>query len=152
MLFRSNNMGLTLHEGIILASIVQKEAGTLSKEDQKLVASVFLNRLNSGIALGSDVTVKYALDQIDPERKTYSDNASALTVDSCYNTRKNIGLPCGPISNPSALVLISTANPADSSYYYFLTGDDGMMYYSNTEYEHNQNISAHCQELCNVSL
>ncbi|MBQ6320764.1 endolytic transglycosylase MltG [Candidatus Saccharibacteria bacterium] len=147
-----NNMGLTLHEGIILASIVQKEAGTLSKEDQKLVASVFLNRLNSGIALGSDVTVKYALDQIDPERKTYSDNASALTVDSCYNTRKNIGLPCGPISNPSALVLISTANPADSSYYYFLTGDDGMMYYSNTEYEHNQNISAHCQELCNVSL
>lgn len=147
-----NNMGLTLHEGIILASVVQKEAGTLSKDDQKLVASVFLNRLNADIPLGSDVTVKYALDQVDPERTTYSDNASALTVDSCYNTRQNAGLPCGPISNPGSLVLISTANPADSSYYYFLTGDDGMMYYSNTESEHLQNAAAHCQELCNASL
>ncbi|MBQ8996458.1 endolytic transglycosylase MltG [Candidatus Saccharibacteria bacterium] len=147
-----NNMGLTLHEGIILASIVQKEAGTLSKDDQKLVASVFLNRLNAGWTLGSDVTVKYALDQIDPDRTTYTDNSSALEIDSCYNTRKHAGLPCGPISNPSALVLISTANPADSSYLYFLTGDDGVMYYSNTESEHQSNIYAHCQTLCNVSL
>lgn len=147
-----NSMGLTLHEGIILASIVQKEAGTLDKEDQKTVAQVFLSRLNSGIPLGSDVTVKYALDLEDPNREKYTDNASALEIDSCYNTRKNAGLPCGPISNPGALVLISTANPSDTSYLYFLTGDDGLMYYSNTESEHNSAISAHCQELCNVSL
>ncbi len=147
-----NNMGLTLHEGIILASIVQKEAGTLSKDDQKQVASVFINRLNAGWALGSDVTVKYALDLVDPDRTTYTDNATALEIDSCYNTRKNAGLPCGPISNPSALVLISTANPADTTYLYFLTGDDGLMYYSNTESEHSNNAAAHCQELCNISL
>ena len=147
-----NNMGLTLHEGIILASVVQKEAGTLGKDDQKNVASVFLNRLNAGWPLGSDVTVKYALDQIDPERKTYADNAAALEIDSCYNTRKYAGLPCGAISNPGALVLISTANPSDTSYLYFLTGDDGMMYYSTTEAEHNQAARDHCQVLCNVSL
>ncbi len=147
-----NNMGLTLHEGIILASIVQKEAGTLSKEDMSTVAQVFINRLNQGMALGSDVTVKYAVDLVDPDRKTYTDNASALEIESCYNTRKYSGLPCGPISNPGALTLISTANPSDTSYLYFLTGDDGLMYYSNTESEHNQNIVSHCQKLCNVSL
>ncbi len=147
-----NNMGLTLHEGIILASVVQKEAGTLSKEDMATVAQVFYSRLQMGMSLGSDVTVKYALDLVDPERKTYTDNATALQIDSCYNTRINVGLPCGPISNPSALVLIATANPADTSYLYFLTGDDGLMYYSTTEAEHQQNIVSHCTELCNVSL
>lgn len=146
-----NNLGLTLHEGIILASIVQKEAGTLDKDDQKTVAQIFLSRLELGTPLGSDVTVKYALDLEDPERKTYTDNAAALSIDSCYNTRKNAGLPCGPISNPGALVLISTANPSDTSYLYFLTGDDGKMYYSNTESEHLSNMS-HCSKLCNTQL
>ena len=147
-----NSYGLTLHEGITLASVVQKEAGTLDKEDQKTVAQVFLSRLDLGIPLGSDVTVKYALDLVDPERKTYTDNAAALEIDSCYNTRKNAGLPCGPISNPGALVLISTANPSDTSYLYFLTGDDGKMYYSSTESEHLSNVSAYCSELCKTQL
>ena len=147
-----NNMGYTLHEGITLASVVQKEAGTVSKEDQKIVAQVFWRRLAEGIPLGSDVTATYAADQVDPERKTYTDNAAVLAIDSCYNTRRYSGLPCGPISNPGALVLISTANPADTSYLYFLTGDDGLMYYSNTESEHEQNRLQHCQELCNARL
>ena len=146
------NMGYTLHEGITLASVVQKEAGTVSKEDQKIVAQIFWSRLAQAIPLGSDVTASYAADKVDPERKTYTDNASVLAIDSCYNTRRYPGLPCGPISNPGALVLISTANPADTSYLYFLTGDDGLMYYSNTEAEHNQNARDHCQVLCNAQL
>ncbi len=144
--------GLTLHQGIILASIIQKEAGRLSAEDKAIVAQIFYSRLNSGLNLGSDVTVTYALDQIDPDRTVYTDNQLALTVDSCYNTRLYSGLPCGPISNPGAESLIAAANPADTSYLYFLTGDDGLMYYSTTEYEHNSNIVQHCHELCNVSL
>ena len=47
---------------------------------------------------------------------------------------------------------MAVANPSDTSYLYFLTGDDGMMYYSYTESEHVQNIYSHCQELCNVGL
>ena len=141
--------GLSLFEGITLASIVQKEA---SSPEQPTVAQVFLSRLALGIPLGSDVTVSYALDTVDPDRQTYSDNANALTVDSCYNTRLNAGLPCGPISNPGMSALMAVANPSDTSYLYFLTGDDGLMYYSSTEAEHNQNIYSHCQELCNVSL
>ena len=146
---RYNAQGLTLFQGITLASVVQKEA---VPGEQATVAQVFLSRLNAGWKMGSDVTVSYALDVIDPNRETYADNSAALTVDSCYNTRLNTGLPCGPISNPGISSLLAVAEPSDSSYLYFLTGDDGMMYYSYTEYEHNQNIVLHCQELCNVSL
>lgn len=141
--------GLSLFEGITLASVVQKEAPS---PEQSKVSQVFLSRLNAGIPLGSDVTVSYALDTIDPDRQTYQDNQAALMVDSCYNTRIHAGLPCGPISNPGLSALLAVANPSDTSYLYFLTGDDGVMYYSYTESEHNQNIVSHCQELCNVSL
>ncbi len=142
--------GLTLHQGITLASIVQKESGTPA--DQKTVAQVFYSRLAYGWRLGSDVTVSYALDVVDPERTTYRDNAAALTIDSCYNTRIYTGLPCGPIANPGLSALLAVAEPSDTAYLYFLTGDDGLMYYSYTEAEHNQNIYLHCQTLCDVSL
>ena len=141
--------GLSLYEGITLASIVQKEA---SASEHPTVAQVFLSRMAYGIPLGSDVTVSYALDVVDPDRQTYSDNQSALKVDSCYNTRLYAGLPCGPISNPGLSALLAVAEPSDTSYLYFLTGDDGVMYYSSTEAEHNQNAALHCQDLCNVSL
>lgn len=144
-----SNQGLTLFQGITLASVVQKEA---SSPEQPTVAQVFLSRLNLGIPLGSDVTVSYALDTIDPERQIYRDNSAALQVDSCYNTRLYGGLPCGPISNPGLNALLAVANPSDSTYLYFLTGDDGLMYYSYTEYEHVQNIYRYCQKLCNVAL
>ncbi|MBP5647760.1 endolytic transglycosylase MltG [Candidatus Saccharibacteria bacterium] len=141
--------GLSLFEGVTLASVVQKEA---SSSEQPTVAQVFLSRLSLGIPLGSDVTVSYALDVVDPDRQTYSDNQAALTIDSCYNTRLHGGLPCGPISNPGLSALLAVAEPTDTSYLYFLTGDDGLMYYSYTESEHNQNIYSHCQRLCNASL
>lgn len=141
--------GLTLYQGITLASIVQKEAKTL---DQPTVAQVFFSRLSQNIVLGSDVTLQYALDLVDPERTTYGDNGAALELDNPYNTRKSQGLPPGPICNPGVSALLAVANPTDTSYMYFLTGDDGMMYYSDTESGHNSNISAHCQELCNVGL
>lgn len=143
------NQGLTLFEGITLASIVQKEAPT---PEQPTVSQVFLSRLAYGIPLGSDVTVSYALDVIDPDRQTYGDNQAALQVDSCYNTRLHAGLPCGPISNPGISALLAVAEPANSTYLYFLTGDDGLMYYSYTEAEHLQNIADHCQNLCSISL
>lgn len=141
--------GLSLHEGITLASVVQKESPA---QEMPTVAQVFLTRLSYNIPLGSDVTVSYALDVVDPDRQIYKDNSSALTVDSCYNTRRNGGLPCGPISNPGLSALLAVANPSDSTYLYFLTGDDGVMYYSYTEAEHNRNAYLHCKTLCNVSL
>ncbi|MDO4612243.1 MAG: endolytic transglycosylase MltG [Candidatus Saccharibacteria bacterium] len=143
------DLGLTLHEGVTLASIVQKES---PGPEMATVAQVFLLRLKYGWRLGSDVTVSYALDVVDPNRETYQNNAAALKLDSCYNTRLHTGLPCGPISSPGLSALLAVAEPTDTAYLYFLTGDDGLMYYSYTEAEHNQNIRSHCKVLCNVSL
>jgi UPF0755 protein len=144
--------GLNLYQGITLASIVQKEANNAA--DQAKVAQVFYNRLAQGMSLGSDVTTQYAVDLVDPDRKVYTNNAEALQIDSPYNTRLYPGLPYGPISNPGIQALKATATPDSeaSNYLFFLTGDDGVMYYSTTDAEHQQNIVDHCAELCNVAL
>ena len=64
--------GLSLHEGIILASVVQEESVS-NPSDQATVAQVFYSRLNYGWTLGSDSTVTYALDVLDPNREIYQD-------------------------------------------------------------------------------
>lgn len=142
--------GLSLRRGIILASIIQKEANT---EDMPGVSMVFQNRLKRGIALGSDVTATYAADITGIDRTTAT-NADILAVDSFYNTRKYPGLPPGPIAVPSKAALLAVAEPDSSkaSMLYFLTGDDGLMYYSSTDAEHNQKIRDHCQKLCKVQI
>lgn len=142
--------GFTLREGIILASIIQKEANT---EDMPGVSMVFQNRLKQGIALGSDVTATYAADITGIDRANAT-NADILAVNSLYNTRKFPGLPPGPIAVPSKAALLAVAEPDSSkaSMLYFLTGDDGLMYYSSTDAEHNQKIRDHCQKLCKVQI
>lgn len=142
--------GLSLRQGIILASIIQKEANT---EDMPGVSMVFQNRLKRGIALGSDVTATYAADITGIDR-TNATNADILAVNSLYNTRKFPGLPPGPIAVPSKAALLAVAEPDSSkaSMLYFLTGDDGLMYYSGTDAEHNQKIRDHCQKLCKVQI
>ena len=142
--------GFTLREGITLASIIQKEART---EDMPGVSMVFQNRRRLGIALGSDVTATYAADITGIDR-TNATNADILAVNSLYNTRKFPGLPPGPIAVPSKAALLAVAEPDSSkaSMLYFLTGDDGLMYYSSTDAEHNQKIRDHCQKLCKVQI
>ena len=142
--------GLSLRQGIILASIIQKEANT---EDMPGVSMVFQNRLKQGIALGSDVTATYAADITGIDRANAT-NADILAVNSLYNTRKFPGLPPGPIAVPSKAALLAVAEPDSSkaSMLYFLTGDDGLMYYSSTDAEHNQKIRDHCQKLCKVQI
>ena len=142
--------GLSLRQGIILASIIQKEANT---EDMPGVSMVFQNRLKRGIALGSDVTATYAADITGIDR-TNATNVDILAVNSLYNTRKFPGLPPGPIAVPSKAALLAVAEPDSSkaSMLYFLTGDDGLMYYSGTDAEHNQKIRDHCQKLCKVQI
>ena len=141
--------GLSLYEGIVLASVVQKE---VPPADMPTAAQVFYSRINYGMALGSDATVTYALNVVDPNRTIYQDNLAALDIDSCYNTRKYAGLPCGPVSNPGISALTAVAHPTDTSYLFFLTGDDGVTYYSYTQAEHDENIYNHCGELCGMSL
>jgi len=123
---------LTLYEAITLASIVEKEAKL--KEDKKIVAGIFLRRLEQDKKLESDATVNY-ITQKKTTRPSYSD----LAVDSLYNTYKYSGLPPGPICNPGLDSLAAVANPEITEYLYFLNTPTNAMIYSVTGEEHIAN-------------
>jgi UPF0755 protein len=130
--------GLSLYQGITLASIIQREVHDPS--DQKQVAQIFYKRLSIGVPLGSDVTYIYAADKLGV--------TATPTLDSPYNTRINAGLPPGPIAAPGLTALQAVASPANGNYLFFLSGDDGITYYAATDAEHQANIAAHCQIKC----
>lgn len=133
--------GLTLYQGIILASIVQREASP-SATDMSDIAQVFYNRLAEGMNLGSDVTYQYIADKEGIARD--------VNLDSPYNTRIKQGLPPGPISAPGEKALVATANPSGNDYLFFLSGDDDITYYGRTAAEHEANIRNHCQKKCQI--
>lgn len=132
--------GLSLYEGITMASIIQREVNGAS--DQQKVAGVFYNRLKQGMTLGSDVTYQYIADK--------TGQARSPDLDSKYNTRKYTGLPPGPIAVPGESALIAAAQPAKHSYLYFLSGDDDKTYFGRTQAEHDRNIQQHCQLKCQI--
>jgi UPF0755 protein len=132
--------GLTLYEGITLASIIQREVSNTS--DQKQVAQVFYSRLKQNMPLGSDVTYQYAADKLGVARDP--------GLDSPYNTRRYPGLPPGPIASPGLTALQAVAAPASGDYLFFLSGDDDKTYFAHTDAEHQQNITKHCQKKCSI--
>ncbi|MBI3889611.1 endolytic transglycosylase MltG [Candidatus Saccharibacteria bacterium] len=133
--------GLTLYEGITLASIIQREVR--GDEDERQVAKVFLNRLELNMSLGSDVTYQYAAKKmgVDP----------TPLLESPYNTRKYTGLPPGPISAPGIGALKAVANPGNNNYLFFLSGDDDVTYFATTDAEHQRNIVNHCKAKCLIN-
>ncbi len=135
---RIKQHGLSLYQGITLASIVQREVS--GAEDQRHVAQVFYSRLAKGMTLGSDVTFIYAAQQ--------QNQPPTVDFASPYNTRIHTGLPPGPIAAPGITALEAVANPASGDYLYFVAGDDGKTYFGRTEAEHEKNITAHCKKLC----
>ncbi|MGA2911073.1 MAG: endolytic transglycosylase MltG [Candidatus Levyibacteriota bacterium] len=136
---------LTDAQTIILASIIEREA--MFAQDRPLVASVFINRLNIGMALGSDPTVMYALGY-QPDTKTWWKKdltAADLEIDSPYNTRKNPGLPPGPISNPGLSAIEAALNPAKTDYLYFFADKQGHLHFATTLQGHEANIAKYGQ-------
>lgn len=134
-----NRQGLTVYEGITLASIVQQEVPAF--EERRQAAQVFLSRLRAGIKLQSDITVIYGAIAAGQD--------PSLSFSSPYNTYENQGLTPGPISNVSENALDAVANPATTDWLYFVSGDDGITYFSRTLEEHQALTAQHCKELCN---
>jgi len=120
-----STQGLDLCQAVTLASIVQREA--VMTEEMPLIASVFINRLNSGIKLESDPTVQYALGYNEKQGTWWTNPLSFedLQVDNLYNTYLYYGLPPGPISNPGIEALQAVAFPAQTAYFYFRSACDG---------------------------
>ena len=119
----------------ILASIVEEE--TTRKDDKPKIASVYLNRLATGMKLAADPTVKFALRNFELKR-IYS---KYLTVESPYNTYRNAGLPPGPICTPSLETIDAVLNAPDTKYLYFVAKPDfsGYSNFSETFTQHMQN-------------
>lgn len=133
--------GLNLYQGIILASIVQKEEPHI--ENQKAVAKVFYNRLAQGMNLGSDPTYEYAAIKLG-----IASPRTQYNLDSPYNTRIYGGLTPTPIAAPGASALQAVAEPDGNNYLFFLSGDDDKLYFATTDAEHQQNTVQYCQQKC----
>ena len=92
--------------------------------------------------LGSDVTFLYAA-AIRGVRPT-------TTIDSPYNTRIYTGLPPGPIANFNSSALEAVANPTEGDFLFFVAGDNGKVYFSKTNKEHQEYVDKYCIELCKL--
>lgn len=129
---KAEEIGFSLDEIIILASIIEKEA-KISEEKNK-VSSVFHNRLKKSMKLQSCATIQYILEE-PKERLDEND----LKIDSPYNTYLYKGLPPGPISNPGLDSIIAALEPAEEDYLYFVLGENGRHIFSKTYQEHLKN-------------
>ena len=136
-------VGLTLHEVVTLASIIQREA--VVPEEKPIMAQVFLSRLRIGLRLEADPTVQFALAEAGANTEPDTYWKTALTIDdlafdSPYNTYVYFGLPPGPISSSSADSIAAVVNPSETNYLYFVAKPDGSHAFAATFAEHNANV------------
>ena len=134
--------GLSEKEGVILASIVEREAR--SDKARTEVAGILLRRLNIDMGLNADATIQYALGYQPDEKSWWKRHLTRddLKVDSAYNTYIHKGLPPTPICNPSlsALEAVANADPK-TPYLYYYHDSKGNSHYAKTLEEHNENVA-----------
>lgn len=125
----------SIEDTVNVAAMIEEEAN--QDQDRPIISGIIWKRLEEGWLLGIDATLLY---ESDNRTITYQD----LQEDHPYNTRKNAGLPPGPITNPGLESLKAAAQPEASSYYYYLTSSKtGDMVYAETDAQHNQNKREH---------
>lgn len=115
---RASFMGMSEHQVVTLASIIEKETG--ASQERPIISSVFHNRLKKRMKLQSDPTVIYAA-------KDYAGNITRRHLDekNAYNTYQIRGLPPGPIGNPGKEAIMAALYPAETEYLYFVSRNDG---------------------------
>ncbi len=131
---KANEQGLTPAQVYIIASIIEEET---NKNDEKgNIASVYINRLNKGMPLGADPTIKYALRNFSLKRILYGH----LKAESPYNTYRYKGLPPGPVCTPSKKSIDAVLNAPKTDYLFFVAKSDfsGYHHFSNNYAEHQQ--------------
>ncbi|MBP7586498.1 MAG: endolytic transglycosylase MltG [Thermoanaerobaculia bacterium] len=125
-----------LRELVILASLVEKEAKL--DAERPLIAAVYANRLRLAIGLYADPTIIHALKLLG--RWNGNLTKSDLRMESPWNTYRVAGLPPGPICSPGLASLQAAARPADVSYIYFVSRNDGSHVFADSLAEHNRNV------------
>ncbi|MBU6479693.1 MAG: endolytic transglycosylase MltG [Nitrospirae bacterium] len=133
LLARMQELKMTMHEVLTLASVIEKETGSGGERPE--ISAVFHNRLKKHIPLQSDPTVIYGLPAFDGNL-----HKKDLSSPSPYNTYRVQGLPPGPIANPGIQAIRATLYPSDSRSLYFVSRNDGTHQFSATLIEHNQAV------------
>ena len=140
---KAGKIGLTPVQVSTLASIVEEEA--TYADEYPIVAGLYLNRLNRGMRLEADPTVKFAVGDFALRRILFRH----LEVESPYNTYKNGGLPPGPIRVPSIQAIEATLSPQQHRYLFMCAKDDlsGRHNFATTHAEHARNAAAYQRAL-----
>jgi UPF0755 protein len=133
---RAKADGLSVREVVTLASLVEKE--TARADERPIVSAVYRNRLKIGMGMQADPTVIYALQRAG----RYNGNIRKVDLgfDSPYNTYRYRGLPPGPIAAPGRAALDAAVAPADVTFLYFVSRNDGSHVFADTLTEHNRNV------------
>lgn len=126
----AEKLGLTAHQWLTLASIIEKETGIVA--EMPLISAVFHNRLKRKIPLQTDPTVIYGIKDFDGNI-----TRKHLKTPTPYNTYLIRGLPPGPIASPGLAAMEAAVRPAESKYLYFVARGDGGHQFSKTLKEHN---------------
>lgn len=134
LLARAEERGLSTHQLLTFASIVEREA--VIPEERPLIAAVFWNRLSREMRLQADPTVQYAVRR---ERGTLT--RADLEIDDRYNTYRYAGLPPGPIASPGLSSIEAVLNPAPVPYLYFVAMDDRRHEFSVTLEQHRAAVA-----------
>ena len=130
---RAKDLGLTVHQIVTLASIIEKETGAAF--ERPIISSVFHNRLKKKMRLESDPTVIYGIKNFDGNL-----TRNHLNTPTPYNTYKISGLPAGPIANPGRESLKAALYPEKTVFIYFVSKKDTTHYFSTSLKEHNQAV------------
>lgn len=130
---QTKTLGMTIHEVITLASIIEKETAVAA--ERPIISSVFHNRLKRNMRLESDPTVIYGMGD-------YNGNITRKDLESPtrYNTYTMKGLPPGPISNTGAKAIEAALYPADTKFLYFVSRNDRTHHFSTNFRDHNRAV------------
>ncbi|HRN96369.1 MAG TPA: endolytic transglycosylase MltG [Candidatus Levybacteria bacterium] len=137
------DLGLTesspnLQRVVTMASLIERESRI--DEEKPLIASVIQNRINDGMPLDIDATLQYIVGEKDGKWWSVP-TGEEKTINSLYNTYRNVGLPPGPICNPGIGAIQAAMNPASSDYYFYIHDPSGQVHFARTNSEHNSNVS-----------
>lgn len=131
-----NTIAKTPQEAVTLAAIVEKETQIAS--ERATVSGVYSNRVRKGMMLQADPTIIYPITKGKPLGRRI--RQSEISDVNDYNTYAMIGLPKGPIANPSRAAIAAALNPAQTNALFFVANGKGGHVFADTLAEHNANV------------